>query len=238
MQSLQIMEGLIGTACALACLYYVRRGSLALQPRNANGTILSEAVPWHSALGEYARRNPFAAVFGALALGFLFSSWSMSVSPPGMALQQPRTVEKWHVVTKTVPVRLDPVQAAKLATLEQTINADNGMIASQKAEIDRLRLLLEKQTVPARSARSTRRRGVESMATAAGSTAASPPPTTAELNQRANATAVTPAANASVANPAPLQSREVATAPANAPTTASPAAPTPAPPGSTNTVPH
>jgi len=115
-------------------------------------------------------------VFGALALGFLFSSWSMSASPHGPVLQQPRTVEKWHVVTKTVPVRPDPAQAAKLAALQETINADNAMIASQKAEIDRLKLLLGKQMVPARSARSVRRTAA-GMPTAAAPTAA--PPTTA-----------------------------------------------------------
>jgi hypothetical protein len=138
MPSLEILEGLIGTGCAVACLYYARLGAVA-GPQNS----VPLNVPWHSALGEYARRNPFAAVFGALALGFLASSWSMYVAPRAIALPTPRVIEKWHVVTKNVTTA-DPAQAARIASLQTTITADTATIASQQTEIARLKHLLGK----------------------------------------------------------------------------------------------
>lgn len=141
MPSLEVLEGLIGTACAVACLYYARQGSLATVPEN-----FQQSAPWHSALGEYARRNPFAAVFGALAFGFLVSSWSMTVMPRSMPLQSPRTVDKLPELTRYVPTP-DPAQAAKIASLRTTINADAATIASQNAEIDRLKQLLSKPAI-------------------------------------------------------------------------------------------
>ena len=133
MPSLEILEGLIGTACAVTCLYYVRLGALA-GPQN----VPQEAVPWHSALGEYARRNPFAAVFGALAFGFLASSWSMYIAPRALALPAPRVVERWHTITKNVPTS-DPAQTARIASLQTTISSDAATIASQQTEIARLK---------------------------------------------------------------------------------------------------
>ena len=133
MPSLEILEGLIGTACAVTCLYYVRLGALA-GPQNS----LEGAVPWHSALGEYARRNPFAAVFGALAFGFLASSWSMYIAPRAIALPAPRVVERWHTITKTVSTS-DPAQTARIASLQTTISSDAATIASQQTEIARLK---------------------------------------------------------------------------------------------------
>jgi hypothetical protein len=137
MPSLEILEGLIGTACAVACLYYARLGALA-GPQNS----MPVAAPWHNALGEYARRNPFALVFGALALGFLISSWSMYALPRPAAIA-PRTIEKWRTITKNVPAP-DPAQAAKIAALQTAVNADTATIAAQTAEIDRLKQLLVK----------------------------------------------------------------------------------------------
>ncbi|HEX9159926.1 MAG TPA: hypothetical protein VF835_06835 [Rhizomicrobium sp.] len=136
MPSLEILEGLIGTGCAVACLYYARLGAVA-GPQNS----VPLNVPWHSALGEYARRNPFAAVFGALAFGFLASSWSMYIAPRAIALPSPRVIEKWHVVTKNVATA-DPAQTARIASLQTTINADTATIASQQTEIARLKHLL------------------------------------------------------------------------------------------------
>lgn len=143
MPSLEILEGLIGTGCAVACLYYARLGAVA-GPQNS----VPLNVPWHSALGEYARRNPFAAVFGALALGFLASSWSMYVAPRAIALPTPRVIEKWHVVTKNVATT-DPAQAARIASLQTTINADTATIASQQTEIARLKHLLGRPAIRA-----------------------------------------------------------------------------------------
>ena len=147
MSSLQVVEGLIGTGCAIASLYYVRRGMRAAQPQTSQ-----QALSWQSALAEYARKNPFAAVFGALALGFLFSSWSIAASPHATTLVPPHPGEKLRTITRNVPVP-DPAQAAKIATLQTTINANNVTIASQKAEIDRLTGLLAK---PAFRSRRTR----------------------------------------------------------------------------------
>src|SRR5947209_6766294 len=138
MQSLQLMEGLIGTGCAVACLYYARRGILATQPGNSPQT----SAPWHRALGEYARQNPFAAVFGALAFGFLASSWMMYASPRAVVLP-PRTIEKLHTVTRNVPTP-DPAQTARIAALQTVINANTVTIASQKTEIEGLKKLLAK----------------------------------------------------------------------------------------------
>jgi len=139
MPSLEILEGLIGTGCAVACLYYARLGALDAGPQS----MPSAATPWHSALGEYARRNPFAAVFGALAFGFLASSWSMYIAPRAIALPAPRVIEKWHVITKNVPTA-DPEQSARIAALQTTINADAATIASQQTEMARLKHLLGK----------------------------------------------------------------------------------------------
>jgi len=157
MPSLEILEGLIGTACAVACLYYARLGALAEGPQNSPPA----TAPWHSAVGEYARRNPFAAVFGALAFGFLVSSWSMYIAPHALALAAPRTVEKWHVITKTVATP-DPSQAGKITALQTTIDADAATIAAQKTEIDRLKQSL---------AKSATRHGLRSSALAGGNTA-------------------------------------------------------------------
>lgn len=236
MSSLQIVEGLIGTACAIACLYYARQGSLATHPQ----TSLQTAVPWHSALGEYARRNPFAAVFGALALGFLLSSWGMYISPRGMALPAPRAIEKWHVVTKNVPTP-DPAQTAKLATLQTTVNADQAMIASQKAEIDRLTHLLGKPAIPGNYAKRSRRTAMDNAEASAAPAAAKPDTiapgaTTAELNMHSNA----PATNAgALTSPPPAQSNpgntsngQSVAAPDNTATTK------PNPPNPVNPVPH
>jgi len=140
MASLQLVEGLIGTACAIACLYYARLGMLATGPRSSVQTAPSR----YGALMEYARQNPFAAVFGALALGFLVSSWSM-YALPRPAGTEPRPIEKWHTVTKNVPVP-DPAQAAKIATLQNTVTSDATTIATQQSEIDRLKQILTKYT--------------------------------------------------------------------------------------------
>jgi hypothetical protein len=221
MPSLEILEGLIGTGCAVACLYYARIGALATGPH-----AVPQAAPWHSALGEYARRNPFAAVFGALALGFLASSWSMYIAPRAIALPVPHTVEKWHTITKNVPVP-DPAQAAKIAALQTTINTDATMIAGQKAEIDRLKQLLGKSTAR-RSARSSRVPGGNTGATGEGTAAA--------LNQNFNPANAAPVA-AAPANPPPSATNTSApNATSGAPTqTQSPGAP---PASSDSTVPH
>ncbi|HEX3430971.1 MAG TPA: hypothetical protein VHT03_08795 [Rhizomicrobium sp.] len=146
MSSLQILEGLIGTACAVACLYYARQGHLATEPAGS----VQMAQPWHSTLGEYARKNPFAAAFGALALGFLISSWSMYVSPRAVVLASPRSVEKWHTVTRNVPTS-DPAQAAKIAALQNSVNADAVTIAELRTDIDRLNRLLSKRAAARRA---------------------------------------------------------------------------------------
>src|SRR5438105_3355058 len=180
MQSLQIMEGLIGTGRAIACVYYARHGSLAA---GANTSL--QSVPWHSALGEYARRNPFAAVFGALALGFLVSSWGMYVSPRAIPLP-PRTIEKWHTITRNVATP-DPAQLAKMAALQTTISADAATITSQKTEIDRLKQLLGKP-----ESNNTRHRTRPSAATAGADAAFRP--------TEAKDTAIVPGATAAGAN--------------------------------------
>jgi hypothetical protein len=237
MQSLQIMEGLIGTACALACLYYARQGSFATQPQSSP----QAAPPWHSALGEYARKNPFAAVFGALALGFLLSSWSM-VALPRAPLAQSRTVERWHTVTRAVA---DPAQNAKIATLQATLNTDNTAIAAQKSEIDRLKQLLAK---PAFTRSSTRHRNLRAAADMANASPA-----------EANENTIAPAGNA---NSTPRSTVEGGATSANAGTgtipvaspsnpgnaipagngtatnAVSPASPNPAPPNPASAVPH
>jgi hypothetical protein len=222
MPSLEILEGLIGTGCAVACLYYARLGALAAGPQSS----ATPEAPWHSALGEYARRNPFAAVFGALAFGFLASSWSMYIAPRAIALPAPRTVEKWHVITKNVPTA-DPEQSARIAALQTTINTDVTTIASQQTEIARLKHLIGK---PAgnRMARAYER-SVPAMT--GNETPAAPADTKA--NTTANAGTGTsptaPATNTSNSNVASGPSTQVP-----GPT----AAPNANPPNSTSTVPH
>lgn len=208
MPSLAILEGLIGTVCAVACLYYARRGALA-GPQN----YMHADVPWHSALGEYARRNPFAAVFGGLALGFLISSWSMYVLPRP-AGNAPRTIEKWHTVTKAVP---DPAQAAKITALQNTVNADAATIAAQTAEIDRLKQLTTKS--PRRSRRAS--------TTIGGTTGPTERGTAADLNKVFNPATAAPAAAAPASPPPPLTTQSTAPAPGNATPAQSPAAATP-----------
>jgi len=238
MPSLQIMEGLIGTACAVACLYYARRGTLATQPQN----FPQAPVPWHSALGEYARKNPFAAVFGALAFGFLASSWMMYASPRAIALP-PRTVEKLHTITRNVPMP-DPAQAARITALQTIINANTVTIASQKTEIDGLKKLLAKAALD-----STRRGTLRRQAEANGDTVARP----TEAKNMANAPGATAAGATTRANPpgaateantgaaaTPPPSQSVQT-PGNG-TAANPPAPAEtsntAPPNPASTIPH
>jgi hypothetical protein len=238
MQSLQIMEGLIGTACAIACFYYARHGALATQPPSS-----VQAAPWHSALGEYARRNPFAAVFGALAFGFLVSSWGMYISPRALPLPA-RTVEKWHVVTKAVPTA-DPTQTARIAALQTTISADATTMASQKTEIDRLKQLLGKTAFARNSAKRASVRPAAAMGsaeTAAGpvdvkENSIAPAETAAASSLRSTPASAAPDANAAaVPNPPPPQaSQGTVTAPGNAAVGNSSAA---APPNSAGTVPH
>jgi|SRR5579871_2602915 len=214
MSSLQILEGLIGTACALACLYYARQGSLATVPQSSPRI----AVPWHSAVGEYARRNPFAAAFGALALGFLISSWSMYISPRAVVLAPQRTVEKWHTITRTVATA-DPAQTAKITELQNTIATDQTTIAQLKSDVDRLNRLLTRHTAARRSygetANTTLPGGyLDAHPAAADVGAANPGP---------------------VATP-PAQSNQVIASPA--PGNSAPASPSNAAPPPTTTVPH
>jgi len=192
MLSLQIMEGLIGAACAIACLYYARQGRLATAPQSSS----QAAPPWHSAVGEHARKNPFAAVFGALALGFLLSSWSMYALPRSTS---PRMIEKWHTITRNVQTP-DPTQAAKIAALQTTINANTATIASQKTEIDRLNRLLAKRSF----ARSNRAYGEDANAnTTTATVAADTRPAPTDFATAANAgTPVPPAATQSNAGSA------------------------------------
>lgn len=214
MPSLAILEGLIGTGCAVACLYYARLGALA-----GHQPSVQAGVPWHSALGEYARRNPFAAVFGALALGFLVSSWSMYALPRPVNAE-PRAVERWHTITKTVPTA-DPAQAAKITTLQTTINADAATIAGQNAEIDRLKQSLAKFTT---------RRGVRSTAIGGGNTAArenAGPSEAAVLNKSFNTTGAATATTVPVNPPPPAAIQNTTTAPANGTPTQNNAAATP-----------
>ena len=237
MASLQIMEGLIGTVCALACLYYARQGSFATQPQSSS----QAAPPWHSALGEYARKNPFAAVFGALALGFLLSSWSM-VALPRTPLPQSRTIERWHTVTRNIA---DPAQNAKIATLQATINTDNAAIAAQKSEIDRLKQLLAK---PAFGRNTTRRRSVRAPADMASAGPAEvnqntiPPAGNANLNLRSTVDGGAAGANAGTGTvPAASPSNPGSAIPAGngtATNAVSPASPNPTPPNPASPVPH
>ena len=227
MPSLEILEGLIGTACAVACLYYARLGALA-GPQNS----VQANVPWHSALGEYARRNPFAAVFGALAFGFLASSWSMYIAPRAIALPAPHAIEKWHTITKTVSAP-DPAQALKITALQTTINADDATIAGQKTEIDRLNQLLAKFTP---------RRGARSSALTGGNTGPTENPnpsegTAAALNKSFNPASVAPAAAAPTNPPPSAAGQNTATAPGNGTSPQSPAAGTPNAASQSN-VPH
>ncbi|HLY05018.1 MAG TPA: hypothetical protein VKR31_04660 [Rhizomicrobium sp.] len=220
MPSLAILEGLIGTGCAVACLYYARLGALA-GPQN----YVQAQVPWHSALGEYARRNPFAVVFGALAFGFLVSSWSMYALPrPGNV--EPRVVEKWRTIAKNVPTP-DPAQAAKIAALQTTINTDTATIAAQTAEINRLKQLIGK---------SPRRSGRRSFTT----TGANPGGTAADLNRTFNPANAATGTTAPATAPQPVPTQGPATAPASEPPAQSPTAATPnsAPQSPSTTPPH
>lgn len=195
MPSLAILEGLIGTGCAVACLYYARLGAFA-GPHN----VVPASVPWHSALGEYARRNPFAAVFGALAFGFLVSSWSMYIAPRAIALPTSHVVEKWRTVTKNIPTP-DPAQAAKIAALQTTINADAATIASQQTEIARLKQMFTKS--PRRSRRSS---------TTIGPGDTNPEGTAAALNKTFNPAGVD-TATATPASPPPSAGTTTPTSP-------------------------
>lgn len=227
MSSLQIMEGLIGAACAVACLYYARIGALAAGPQNS-----PQPVPWHSALGEFARRNPFAAVFGALALGFLLSSWGMYVSPRAAALPAARTIEKWHTITRTVAAP-DPVLTARAAELQTTINADTATIASQQAEIGRLNRLLATH-------RKVRTRAMGGADAAPANTIAPEPPA-AELNMRSNPAALAPPTNAGAGASPPPSGTNGSNVPASGTSTnvtAPAATPNAPPPNSANPVPH
>src|SRR5205085_7737304 len=153
---------------------------------------------------------PCAAVFGALALGFLVSSWGMYVSPRAIPLP-PRTIEKWHTITRNVATP-DPAQLAKMAALQTTISADAATITSQKTEIDRLKQLLGKP-----ESNNTRHRTRPSAATAgadaafrpteAKDTAIVPGATAAGANTHANPPSAAPEANTgAAANPPPSQS--------------------------------
>lgn len=199
MPSLAIVEGLIGTGCAVACLYYARLGAFA-GPQN----VVPASVPWHSAVGEYARRNPFAAVFGALAFGFLVSSWSMYIAPRAIALRTPHVVEKWRTVTKSIPTP-DPAQAAKIAALQTTINADAATMASQQTEIARLKQMLTKP-----------RHSLRPSIVGGGNAGPAQQGTAADLNRAYN-----PAGGAAAA---PATPPPATAAPANVPPTQSPAA--------------
>ena len=199
MPSLAILEGLIGTACAVTCLYYARLGALAA-PQNPVQTM----VPWHSALGEYARRNPFAVVFGALAFGFLVSSWSMYALPRPMGVES-RAIEKWHTVTKNVPIA-DPAQAAKIAALQNTINADTATIAGQNAQIDGLKQSLAKFTT---------RRGARSSAIPAGTKGTTEEGTAATLNKSFNTTGAAAETPATTSAPPPAATQNTTPAPPN-----------------------
>jgi len=224
MQSLQIMEGLIGTACAVACLYYARRSTLAAQPQN----FPQAPVPWHSALGEYARRNPFAAVFGALAFGFLASSWMMYAAPRAIALP-PRTVEKVHTITRNVPTP-DPAQTARITALQTIINANTVTIASQKSEIDGLKKLLAKAALDSTRHGTLRRQSeangdAAARPTEAKNTAIVPGATAAGAAARANPPSFAPDANAgAAASPPPSQPTQGSvTTPGNGTSTNAPA---------------
>ena len=192
MASLQLVEGLIGTICAIACFYYARQGMLAAETQTS----------LHAAPLEYARRNPFAAVFGALALGFLISSWSMYALPRPAGIA-PRTIEKWHTITKTIPGP-DPAQAAKIAALQTTLNTDTATIAAQTAEIDRLKGFLAKS--PRRSRRSSTTIGANP-----GDAKANPEGTTAVLNRAYNP-ASTAGGTAAPAGPPPSAAPQSTTA--------------------------
>jgi len=189
MASLQLVEGLIGTICAIACLYYARQGMLAAELQTS----------LHAAPVEYARRNPFAAVFGALALGFLISSWSMYVLPRPVGIA-PHAIEKWHTITKNVPTP-DPAQAAKVAALQTTINADAATISAQTAEIDRLKQLLTKS--PRRSRRSI------------GTNPGDVTGTAAALNRTFNPASAATGMAAPASPPPSAPTQSTATAPAN-----------------------
>jgi hypothetical protein len=226
MPSLEILEGLIGTGCAVACLYYARLGALAAGPQNSPPA----GTPWHSALGEYARRNPFAAVFGALAFGFLVSSWSMYIAPRAIALPVPRTVEKWHVITKNVATP-DRAQAEKITALQTTIDTDAATISAQKTEIDRLKQLV---------AKSATRHGLRSSALAGGNTEANPlEGTTAVLNKSFNPASTATGAAAPASPPPPVTNQGSAAAPGTSTTATSPATGSnAAPTNSTSGPPH
>ena len=221
MPSLEILEGLIGTACAVACLYYARLGMLTAGSQSPPPA----AAPWHSMLGEYARRNPFAAVFGALAFGFLVSSWSMYIAPRAIALPAPHPIEKWHVITKNVPTP-DRAQAAKIATLQTTIDTGAATIAAQKTEIDRLKQVLAKSAL---------RHGVRSSALTGGNTSPAeaketPNPlegTTAALNKNFNPAGTATGAAAPASPPPPVPNQGTVASPGNATSTQSTVAGTP-----------
>ena len=220
MASLQLVEGLIGTACAVACLYYARQATLAAEPHAS----LHNDAPWYGAVVDYAQRNPFAVVFGALALGFLLSSWSMYALPRSVAA--PRMIEQARVITKTV-VKADPAEAAKIATLQGTLRADAATIAAQATEIDRLKQLLAR---PARHSRHA------SATIAANPADANPQGGASDLDK-----AYSPAAAAAAANPPSSTSGlSTATAAANTPSVQAPAAGTAnaAAPDSTTAPPH
>lgn len=209
MPSLAILEGLIGTGCAVACLYYARLGAIAGPPYS----VQIVAAPWHSALGEYARRNPFAAIFGALAFGFLVSSWSMYALPRPVN-PEPRAVERWHTITKNVATP-DPAQAAKIVALQTTVNTDTATIAGQNEEVARLKQLLAKYTT---------RRGVRSTAnTGAAETKENPnssEATAAALNKTFNPASAA-AGGAPSSQPPPGTTQTTATPPGNAAATPS-----------------
>jgi hypothetical protein len=235
MASLQFVEGLIGTACAIACLYYARRGTLATEPQGSPQV----SAPWHSALGEYARRNPFAAVFGALALGFLISSWSMYALPRTIPVAPPHAVEKPHTITRNVPVS-DPAQAARITALQSTVSADAATIVAQKTEIDRLKQLLAKFTTR-RGARSSTMAGSNTAPSEAKANPSAPEGTAATLNKSFNpASVATGAAAPASSSPSPTNQSPV-TVPGNGTSTnvVSPAGASNTPtPDSTTVQPH